>query len=133
MAPGVTLSTIEELVTPPSPKGRSLVHEGWVVEINVRKSVLLGPVVLGVPPFGLVAPLWQQMEATHEVARIEVGHLQEPRALTDYGGRDWRLAGRLAVTRTGSGASWRAAGGGDAAAARCPTSARPGRSARRSA
>src|SRR5229473_1452466 len=50
----------------------SLVDERTVVEIGGGELVLLGPVVLGVLPFGLVAALRQQMHAAHQIAGIEV-------------------------------------------------------------
>src|SRR6516165_6420391 len=50
----------------------SLVSERCVVEIDGGKLVLLGPVVLGVLPFGLVAALWQEVHAAHHIAGVEV-------------------------------------------------------------
>ena len=50
----------------------SLVHERGVVEIDRRELVLLGPVVLAVLPFRLVAALGQQVHVAHHVAGIEI-------------------------------------------------------------
>src|SRR5258708_1181647 len=48
------------------------VHEHVVLHIDRGKFVLLGPVVLVVLPFRLVAALRQQVHAAHHVARIEI-------------------------------------------------------------
>src|SRR5271165_3384461 len=54
------------------PAARSGVPEHLVVEVDGRDVVLLAPVVLGVPPLGLVAALGQQVLATHDVVGVEV-------------------------------------------------------------
>src|SRR6516164_9487729 len=50
----------------------SLVSERCVVEVDGGKLVLLGPVVLGVLPFGLVAAFRQEVHAAHHIAGVEV-------------------------------------------------------------
>src|SRR5437016_12671747 len=49
-----------------------MVDEGGIVEVDRRDFVLLGPVILAVLPFRLVAALRQQMHVPHHVAWIEI-------------------------------------------------------------
>ena len=48
------------------------VNERRIVEIDRRKLVLLGPVVLAVLPFRLVATLGQKMYVAHQITGIEI-------------------------------------------------------------
>src|SRR5580658_3887048 len=48
------------------------VNEQRVVEVGSGEFVLLGPVILGVLPFGLVAAFGQEVHAAQHVAGVEV-------------------------------------------------------------
>src|ERR1051326_5187436 len=63
--------------------GGSLVMEYGIVEIDRGEFVLLGPVILGVLPFRLVAALWQEMHAAHQIAGVEVLRIDP--------GQDWHV------------------------------------------
>src|SRR6056297_2059647 len=57
----------------------SVVDQAAVVEVDGGELGLLGPVVLGVLPLGLVAALGHQVLAAHQIARVEVVGV-DPRA-----------------------------------------------------
>src|SRR4051794_28077836 len=59
-------------VRPEAERGASPVHEGRVVQVDGRELVLLGPVVLRVPPLALVPAPRQQVQPPRQVAGVEV-------------------------------------------------------------